>query len=135
MCSATVTVIDDEAPSLTCLEPMVLECAGSTGVTLGVNAQASDNCPGVSSSCVPPSGSTFPLGTTNVSCTATDDAGRVGYILERAKGAKARVYPIGAITRSREGSEIVEMEEAWGGKIVLETGKGAIDSVDLKCYK
>ena len=31
--------------------------------------------------------------------------------------------------------EIVEMEETWGGKIVLETGKGAIDSVDLKCYK
>ena len=42
---------------------------------------------------------------------ATDDAGRIGFIIERAKGAKARVYPIGAITRSREGSEIVEMEE------------------------
>ncbi|MFC1538309.1 dihydroorotase [Candidatus Latescibacterota bacterium] len=42
---------------------------------------------------------------------ATDDAGRVKYILEKAEGAKARVYPIGAITRGREGKEIVEMRE------------------------
>jgi len=31
--------------------------------------------------------------------------------------------------------EIVEMEDTWGGKVILETGKGAIDSVELKCYK
>ncbi len=41
----------------------------------------------------------------------TDDAGRVKYIIERATGAKARVYPIGAITRGRSGKEIVEMHE------------------------
>ncbi|MBN1293957.1 MAG: dihydroorotase [Candidatus Latescibacteria bacterium] len=41
----------------------------------------------------------------------TDDAGRVRYILERAKGAKARVYPIGAITRGRNGKELVEMHD------------------------
>jgi len=41
----------------------------------------------------------------------TDDAGRVKYILERANGAKARVYPVGAITRGRRGKEIVEMQE------------------------
>jgi len=41
----------------------------------------------------------------------TDDAGRVKYILERADGAKARVYPVGAITRGRRGKEIVEMQE------------------------
>ena len=41
----------------------------------------------------------------------TDDAGRVRYILERASGAKARVYPVGAITRGRRGMEIVEMSE------------------------
>ena len=36
----------------------------------------------------------------------TDDAGRVRYILDAAKDAKARVYPVGAITRGREGKEI-----------------------------
>jgi dihydroorotase len=41
----------------------------------------------------------------------TDDAGRVRFILEQAKGAKARVYPVGAITRSREGKELVEMHD------------------------
>ena len=41
----------------------------------------------------------------------TDDAGRVRYILDTADGAKARVYPIGAITRGRGGKEIVEMNE------------------------
>ena len=34
-----------------------------------------DNCPGYSLLCSPPSGSVFPLGTTTVTCTATDAAG------------------------------------------------------------
>jgi hypothetical protein len=33
---------------------------------------ASDNCPGVTVVCDPPSGSTFPIGTTTVTCTAED---------------------------------------------------------------
>ena len=41
----------------------------------------------------------------------TDDSGRVKYILERANDAKVRVYPIGAITRGRNGKELVEMQE------------------------
>jgi len=41
----------------------------------------------------------------------TDDAGRIRYILERAEGAPARVYPIGAITRGRAGRELVEMAD------------------------
>jgi len=41
----------------------------------------------------------------------TDDAGRVRFILGRAYGAMARVYPVGAITRNREGGLIVEMNE------------------------
>src|SRR5207244_1727432 len=38
-------------------------------------ASAADNCPGVTVACAPPSGSTFPTGTTTVTCTATDAAG------------------------------------------------------------
>jgi hypothetical protein len=33
---------------------------------------ATDNCPGVTVACTPPSGSTFPVGTTTVTCAATD---------------------------------------------------------------
>ena len=35
----------------------------------------SDNCPGVTLVCTPPSGSKFPLGTSNVTCVVTDGAG------------------------------------------------------------
>lgn len=40
---------------------------------------------------------------------ATDDAGRVRFILSRAGGCPARVYPVGAITRGRKGAELAEM--------------------------
>ncbi len=40
-------------------------------------AVASDNCPGVSVVCNPPSGSFFPIGTTTVTCTASDASGNV----------------------------------------------------------
>ena len=46
----------------------------STAVTFATPT-ASDNCPGVTVACVPPSGSTFPAGTTTVTCTATDTSG------------------------------------------------------------
>ena len=38
-------------------------------------ATATDNCPGVTVSCNPPAGSTFPAGITTVTCTASDVAG------------------------------------------------------------
>jgi hypothetical protein len=37
--------------------------------------KATDNCPDVSADCEPPSGSVFPIGTTTVTCTATDTSG------------------------------------------------------------
>jgi len=39
----------------------------------------------------------------------TDDPGRIRYILECAIGAKARVYPVGALTVGRDGEDITEM--------------------------
>jgi uncharacterized repeat protein (TIGR01451 family) len=38
-------------------------------------ATATDNCPGVVISCIPPSGTAFPKGNTTVTCTATDSGG------------------------------------------------------------
>jgi dihydroorotase len=60
----------------------------------------------------------------------TDDAGRVRYILERAREARARVYPVGAITRGRLGEEIVEMSEmASAGAVGFsDDGVGVKDS-------
>jgi hypothetical protein len=39
------------------------------------SATATDNCPGVIVACNPASGASFPLGTTTVTCTATDASG------------------------------------------------------------
>ena len=73
-CSFNVTIVDETPPTITC----------PTGVTAPVAAgqqsavvnypvpTATDACSGTTTVCVPPSGSTFPLGSTLVTCTARD---------------------------------------------------------------
>ena len=73
-CTATVTVVDPEAPSINCPAPQIVECTGQGGAPATFSAGASDNC-GIASTSCPASGSTFPLGITSVSCSATDDSG------------------------------------------------------------
>jgi hypothetical protein len=76
-CMATVTVVDTTPPTITCPANVVQNT--DPGVCQAVvNFAAptvSDNCPGVGTpTCVPPSGSTFPKGTTTVNCQVTDAA-------------------------------------------------------------
>jgi len=70
-CSGTVTVVDQEKPIISCPAPQRLECTSPSGADATVVATATDNCSVSNVGCVPGSG-TFPLGTTAVSCTATD---------------------------------------------------------------
>ena len=75
--AGTVTVFDDEAPTLICPADLFVGVPPGTiswPVTYGEPAPA-DNCPGATASCAPPSGDPFPLGTTTVVCSATDGAG------------------------------------------------------------
>ncbi|MGH9764770.1 MAG: HYR domain-containing protein, partial [Blastocatellia bacterium] len=70
-------VKDTEAPKITCPANAVAVTSGGSGSVI-VNYPApvaTDNCPGVSVVCTPPSGSVFPTGVTTVTCTATDAAG------------------------------------------------------------
>jgi hypothetical protein len=71
-CTANVTVEDHEDPMITCPSSTTAECAGPNGAPVTYAPEASDNCPGVTTTCAPPSGSTFPLGTTTVTCEAKD---------------------------------------------------------------
>ncbi len=77
-CSFTVTVIDAQPPSISCPANIYLESdATCNGLTVNYPPPTvSDNCPGVTWSCVPPSGYYFPAGhpiqVTPVTCTATD---------------------------------------------------------------
>jgi hypothetical protein len=73
----TVTVKDTEAPKIgQNADIKVANDAGKCGAVVTYAAPTvSDNCAGVSVVCNPASGSTFPVGTTLVTCTATDAAG------------------------------------------------------------
>jgi len=77
-CSTTITVnvIDDTSPTITCPGDITVQAdPGASGAIVTFNVTANDNCSGVTVVCTPASGSTFPLGTTQVNCIATDDAG------------------------------------------------------------
>jgi hypothetical protein len=74
--SATVTVVDATPPLLTVPSRITAFATSDTGavVTFAVTAtDIVDLAPTVN--CIPPSGSRFPIGTSEVRCTATDASG------------------------------------------------------------
>ena len=79
-CSFTITVNDTQPPMISCPANVTAVSAvgcppsSSTAVTYPPPT-VSDNCPGVTVACNPPSGSILPVGTTTVTCTATDASG------------------------------------------------------------
>ncbi len=79
-CSFTVTVVDNTPPAIVCPGNIVATTSapGRTGaIVIFPNPSVSDNCPGVNATCTPASGSTFPRGTTTVTCKATDRSGNM----------------------------------------------------------
>jgi hypothetical protein len=64
-------------PSLTVPGTLTVEATSSAGATVGYQVSATDteDDPDPTPSCDPPSGSTFPVGTTTVDCTVTDSGG------------------------------------------------------------
>jgi uncharacterized repeat protein (TIGR01451 family) len=75
-CAATVTMIDAENPTIICPASQTVEFTSDAGAVVNYpGPSAADNCPGVTASCSPPSGSTFRIGVTTVTCTATDASG------------------------------------------------------------
>ncbi|MFN2531698.1 MAG: immunoglobulin-like domain-containing protein [Pyrinomonadaceae bacterium] len=75
-CTFTVTVSDTEAPSITCPSDVTTfessPGSGSKNVVFDVNA--TDNSGSATVSCDHPSGSSFAIGTTQVTCTASDSS-------------------------------------------------------------
>ena len=76
-CSQTLSVLDTTPLTLTCPPDIVADtdpgqCSRSQVTFV---ATATDDCPGVTVTCNPPSGSTFPIGVSTVTCVATDAAG------------------------------------------------------------
>ena len=79
-CAQTITVHDTTPPVLTqCPANIQAQASGPNGAIVSyANPTASDNCPPTSPTvtCNPPSGSTFPVGMTTVTCTASDACGQ-----------------------------------------------------------
>ncbi len=75
-----VTVQDKEAPIVTVPASMTVEANGPGGAVVNYpSATATDSGSGqLQATCVPPPGSTFPLGTTVVTCSASDGSGNPG---------------------------------------------------------
>jgi hypothetical protein len=81
-CSFMVTVNDTQAPVIVCPANIVAvtPVMGGTGVVVTYpDPVVTDNCPLGANPfvCSPPSGSTFPVGTTTVTCTGTDASGNM----------------------------------------------------------
>src|SRR5262245_44167697 len=74
-CSFTVTVADTTPPTTACNSNITANATSPAGAVVTYVAGASDACGIASFNCVPPSGSTFPVGTTTVTCRAEDNAG------------------------------------------------------------
>jgi hypothetical protein len=77
--SFVVTVTDTAAPSVTIDVTSPVEATGASGAVVTYTASATDTVSGsLTPICTPFTGSTFPLGTTTITCTAADDAGNQG---------------------------------------------------------
>lgn len=77
-CAQTVTVVDNEKPRIDCPDDIFAVTAAPGDVSVVVNyapPTVMDNCPTVTVICSIPSGASFPLGSTTVTCTATDASG------------------------------------------------------------
>jgi hypothetical protein len=75
--SVTVTAMNPP-PVINCPEDRDVIAAkpgNQTAIVTFPDPMVTDNCPGVTVVCNPPSGSAFPLGLTTVNCTATDSGG------------------------------------------------------------
>jgi len=74
--SFNIVVVDTTAPELTLPDSFSLEAEDPSGAVATFAASAADVVDGsVAVTCVPPSGSTFPLGENSIACSATDGHG------------------------------------------------------------
>jgi hypothetical protein len=73
--SQTVTVADQEPPTLVVPADIVVNATSPVSAVVTYEVIARDNVAVASLNCTPASGATFPLGTTTVTCMASDPSG------------------------------------------------------------
>ncbi len=73
----SVTVLDVEAPTITVPANIRINATSASGVVVSYKTWFDDNVGVKAASCMPASGSMFPIGSTSVTCTASDAAGNI----------------------------------------------------------
>lgn len=97
------TETDGTPPLLTVPSPITTDATNPSGAVVLYSASATDDVDGtVPVTCAPPSGSTFPIGTTTVTCTATDASGNESNasFAVHVKGAPEQVADLIALVDS-----------------------------------
>jgi HYR domain-containing protein/PKD domain-containing protein len=74
-CSFRVTVVDTIPPLVTCSSNITANATSASGAVVNYISGAADPCGIASFDCSPPPGSTFPVGSTTVTCLAVDGVG------------------------------------------------------------
>jgi len=76
--TGTIRMVATPSPALaiTCPPDKMITASGPAGAIVNYAVTTSGGCPPVNVVCNPPSGSTFPVGTTTVTCTASDACGQ-----------------------------------------------------------
>ncbi len=98
-CKFTVTVIDVEQPSIIAVANLAVASGSPSGTVVNYVAPiAADNSGSAPVTCVPPSGSVFPLGATTVTCTATDGSGNAA---STSFVVTVTLDPVAAVTQLR----------------------------------
>ena len=115
-----VVVVDTTPPAITCPTNLTVEFTNEAGATVFFAPEASDLCAGsVAVTCLPPSGSLFPIGTTHVLCTAADVSGNTNTCVFQvtvldAQGVKSNVLSqlVGLRNTSRRPGERQSLADA-----------------------
>jgi hypothetical protein len=127
-----VHVVGNSPPQLTVPSDMFVEAGGPSGATATFAATATDaeDDPDPTPSCLPASGSTFPIGQTTVSCTVTDGGG-----LSDSGTFRVTVRDTTAPTLVLPADQTAEATDAAGASVSFTTSASDVvdGSVSVDC--
>jgi hypothetical protein len=122
----------DFPPQINCPSNIVVQATSSAGAVVNYTVTARDDTDtNVTVVCNPPSGSTFPIGTTTVTCTATDDAGNMSRCSFTVTVRPPTRFE--GFQHYAQGQAMISQQE---GRLVLDNlGSSGQDGVDIDLFE
>ncbi|HJQ26738.1 MAG TPA: FG-GAP-like repeat-containing protein [Blastocatellia bacterium] len=115
-CTQTITVEDHQAPAIACptVAPVTANLGSTSAPVIYAAPGAGDNCAVASVACSPASGSVFAVGTTTVTCVATDTSGNTN----------ACSFPVTVLSPQQSSNLLIGTIQALVNQGVLNQGQG-----------